>query len=34
VVCPAGACPDLSGVYSGLDPADEIALITLALLPE
>ena len=28
------ACPDLSGVYPGLDPSDEIALITLALLPE
>jgi hypothetical protein len=34
VVRSAGACPDLSGVYPGLDPADEIALITLALLPE
>jgi hypothetical protein len=33
-VRPAGDCPELSGVYPDLHPSHEIALITLALLPE
>ncbi len=34
VVRPADACPELSSVYPDVEPSHEIALITLALLPE